>query len=325
VAGAEAGDGHVVGGLVGGQHPKGDVFLAAAFELSGGAHAKAVAVQQHAQQQLGVVGGMAVPVITVNAIEDSEVELIDHIEDEPGQVTLGEPVMQVGRQQEGLVAVAAQEVVGHGPFYSIVSLAPNMSVLKVDYWLDQMAQLPCRMQGVDRALASPTSSKREQAITARGVVYEGEHRPTASVYASFTATTRPGPRGCNHRSDQPPARSREPPERLRTARSTRAVRGRPSQDVGAGCRRIDYPESSGAVWSSRDRLAPGMAPQIRLRNSAAGARAFERTPPTSRRRTSLQRDPLVRGRRLPPECDRAPGAPCRIGTSRERPHDLPEP
>jgi hypothetical protein len=69
----------------------------------------------------------------------------------------------------------------------------HMSVLKVGYWLDQMAQLPCRMHGVDRALASPTSSKREQAITARGVVYEGEHRPTASVYASFTATTRPGP------------------------------------------------------------------------------------------------------------------------------------
>ena len=188
-----------------------------------------------------------------------------------------------------------------------------------------MAQLPCRMQGVDCALASPTSSKWEQAITARGVVYEGEHRPNGQRVRQLC-----GDHQARSPRLQPPPRpaSRtiaEPPERLRTARSTRAVRGRPSQDVGAGCRRIDYPESSGAVWSSRDRLAPGMAPQIRLRNSAAGARAFERTPPTSRRRTSLRRDPLVRGRRPPLECDRAPGAPCRIRSSRERPHDLREP
>lgn len=188
-----------------------------------------------------------------------------------------------------------------------------------------MAQLPCRMQGVDCALASPTSSKWEQAITARGVVYEGEHRPNGQRVRQLCGDHQARSRGCNHRRDQPPGRSPEPPECLRTARSTRAVRGRPSQDVGAGCRRIDYPESSGAVWSSRDRLAPGMAPQIRLRNSAAGARAFERTPPTSRRRTSLRRHPLVRGRRPPPECDRAPGAPCRIRSSRERPHDLREP
>jgi len=34
--------------------------VAASFELTGGAHADAVAVQQHAQQGLGVVGGVAV-------------------------------------------------------------------------------------------------------------------------------------------------------------------------------------------------------------------------------------------------------------------------
>jgi hypothetical protein len=53
VAGAEAGDGHVVGVLVAGQDAKGDVLGAAAFELAGGAHAEAVAVQQHAEQRLG--------------------------------------------------------------------------------------------------------------------------------------------------------------------------------------------------------------------------------------------------------------------------------
>ena len=38
MAGAEAGDGDVVGGLVGGKDSEGDVLMAAAFELAGGAH-----------------------------------------------------------------------------------------------------------------------------------------------------------------------------------------------------------------------------------------------------------------------------------------------
>jgi hypothetical protein len=56
VADPEARDGHVVGALVGGEDAKRDVFGQAAFELPGGAHAQAVAIQQHAKQQLGVVG-----------------------------------------------------------------------------------------------------------------------------------------------------------------------------------------------------------------------------------------------------------------------------
>jgi hypothetical protein len=92
VAGAEAGDGHVVGELVGGQDPEGEVLAAAAFELPGGAHADAVAIQQHAEQGLGVVGGVAVPVGAMLPVERGEVELVDDVEDEPGEVALGEPV-----------------------------------------------------------------------------------------------------------------------------------------------------------------------------------------------------------------------------------------
>jgi hypothetical protein len=102
---AEAGDGHVVGGLVAGQDPEGDVLGAAAFDLPGGAHADAVRVQEHPQQGLGVVGGVAVPVGAVHAVEGRQVELVDHVEDEPSQVLVGQPVAQVRREQEGLVAV----------------------------------------------------------------------------------------------------------------------------------------------------------------------------------------------------------------------------
>jgi hypothetical protein len=57
VADAEARDGHVVGGLVGGKNPEGDVLVQAALDLPGGAHADTVGVEEHPQQGLGVVGG----------------------------------------------------------------------------------------------------------------------------------------------------------------------------------------------------------------------------------------------------------------------------
>jgi hypothetical protein len=86
---------------------------------------QAVAVQQHTQQQLGVVGGVAVPVVAVRSVEGVEVELVDHVEDEPGEVVVGEPVAQVGWEQEGLVAVTAQEVVSHKLFYYFALFALN--------------------------------------------------------------------------------------------------------------------------------------------------------------------------------------------------------
>ena len=51
-------------------------------------------------------------------------------EDAPGEVASGEPVAQVGGQQERLVAVAAQEVVGHGPFCYFATFVPNASSCK---------------------------------------------------------------------------------------------------------------------------------------------------------------------------------------------------
>src|SRR6266545_4500136 len=104
----------------------------APVELPGGTHPDRVGVQQHAQQRLGVVGGMAVPVGAVGAQERLQVELVGDVEDEPGEVAFGEPVAQVGRQQEGLVTVPTTEVVGHGAFYKFAPLAPNVSVLRVN-------------------------------------------------------------------------------------------------------------------------------------------------------------------------------------------------
>jgi hypothetical protein len=56
---------------------------------------------------------VAVPIGPITPQERRQVELICHIAYELGQVVLGQPVAQVGRQQKGLVAVAAKEAVGH--------------------------------------------------------------------------------------------------------------------------------------------------------------------------------------------------------------------
>jgi hypothetical protein len=74
---------------------------------------------------------VAVPVGAMGLVEGCEVELVDHVEDEPGEIALREPVAQVGWEEEGLVAVAAQEVGGHGRPYPIAVLAPNVLILSI--------------------------------------------------------------------------------------------------------------------------------------------------------------------------------------------------
>jgi hypothetical protein len=119
VADPEPGDGHMIGRGVAGQDPEGDVFVAAAFDLARGADAGAVGVQQHPQQHPRLVGGVAVPVGPIGLEERAKVELVDHVQDEPGQVAFGEPVAQVRWEQERLVAVTGKEVVGHGRSYAV--------------------------------------------------------------------------------------------------------------------------------------------------------------------------------------------------------------
>jgi hypothetical protein len=113
------------GELVAGQHPEGEILAAAPLDLPGGAHADRVGVQQHPKQSLGVVGGVAVPVGSVAPQERPQVELVDDVQHEPGQVAAGQPIAQVRGQQEGLVVVAAKEVVGHGAYYRFASFIPN--------------------------------------------------------------------------------------------------------------------------------------------------------------------------------------------------------
>jgi hypothetical protein len=96
VADAESGDGHVVRGAVAGQHPEGEVLDTAPLDLPRGPHPGRIGVEEHAQQRLGVVGRVAVPVGPVGGKERAQVQLVDHVAHEPGQVVGGQPVARVG-------------------------------------------------------------------------------------------------------------------------------------------------------------------------------------------------------------------------------------
>jgi hypothetical protein len=50
-----------------------------------------------------------VPIVAVLPVEGLKVELLDDVEDEPGEVAGWQPVAQVGWEQEGLVAVTAKK------------------------------------------------------------------------------------------------------------------------------------------------------------------------------------------------------------------------
>jgi len=53
-----------------------------------------------------------VPVVAMRPVERVEVDLVDDVEDAPGEMALWESVAQVGWEAKRLVAVAADEVVG---------------------------------------------------------------------------------------------------------------------------------------------------------------------------------------------------------------------
>ncbi len=113
VTAAEPGDRAEVRGLVGGQEPERDVVGALALDRPRGADAGGVAVDQQAHHESGVVGRVA-PLLGVVGQDRGEVEcLVDQVRDEPGEVALGQPVVQGRRQQQDLVRVEHPERLVH--------------------------------------------------------------------------------------------------------------------------------------------------------------------------------------------------------------------
>jgi hypothetical protein len=93
---------------------------------------------------------MAVPVGPTAAQERLQVELVNHVEDEPGDMALMKPVAQVGAA-ERVGRVAAKEVVDHGACLSVRDVsAKDMGFFNVNS---------------GRHTASPIAARTRTAIT----------------------------------------------------------------------------------------------------------------------------------------------------------------
>jgi hypothetical protein len=100
VADPEAGDRRVVRELVDADHPEGDALAAAALDPPRGALADAVGVCEQGEHHLGVMRRAVMAVSAVSGVERPEVELLDRLDHEPGEVVFIQPVAQVRRQQQ---------------------------------------------------------------------------------------------------------------------------------------------------------------------------------------------------------------------------------
>ena len=112
---SEPGQGRVIWALVGRDNPERHIFDQTPLDPSGRSFANPVGVEQHAHHEGRVVGGAATTVLPIAGIEARQVELGQHVHQEPRQMALGQPVCNRRRQQEHLVPVGMTHVDRHTP------------------------------------------------------------------------------------------------------------------------------------------------------------------------------------------------------------------
>src|SRR5918999_1954700 len=70
-------------------------------------------VDQHRDHHRRVIGRPAAPIDTVRGIKPVEVHLADGVDHKPRQVPLGQPLTDIGRHQERLLAITRDEALAH--------------------------------------------------------------------------------------------------------------------------------------------------------------------------------------------------------------------
>jgi hypothetical protein len=113
VAGPEASNRRVVGNLVGRDHPEGDIVATAPLDPTRRTHPDRIRVDEQRDHHLRIVGSGTPAVTAIGRIERPEIQLRNALKHEPGQVVLRQPLAQRRRQQQLLITIARQEVLGH--------------------------------------------------------------------------------------------------------------------------------------------------------------------------------------------------------------------
>ena len=76
-------------------------------------HSHAVAIQQHLDHHQRIVGRPAPPLLLVATCDLRQVELVDDVGDEIGQVALGQPLLEGLWQQQLLVGIVGKVGLAH--------------------------------------------------------------------------------------------------------------------------------------------------------------------------------------------------------------------
>lgn len=115
VTAREPRDRRVVGPVVPAQHPERDIQDAAALDLARGPHAHRVRMQQHRHHQRRIERRPTLTIRPVHPVERAQIQLADHRQHQPRQLTLTKPVPNIRRQQERLIDISPDKVLRHTP------------------------------------------------------------------------------------------------------------------------------------------------------------------------------------------------------------------
>ena len=97
-------------------HPERHVLGQSPLDPAAGPLTDAVGVDQHGQHHRRVIRCAAPAIGPIPGVEPGQVELGDHIQHEPRQVILRQPVRHRRRHQHQLLAISSHEVVAHAQF-----------------------------------------------------------------------------------------------------------------------------------------------------------------------------------------------------------------
>jgi len=106
-------DRRVVGNPVSGDNAEGHVFLARPLDRARRSDPARVRVEHQRDHHRRLKRRPAVPILPIGAIERAQIHPRDRVQHEPRKVRLRQPVADVGRQQERLLAVGGKEVLPH--------------------------------------------------------------------------------------------------------------------------------------------------------------------------------------------------------------------
>jgi hypothetical protein len=106
-------DRRVIGLLLRGEDAVGDVFLARPLDRARRPRPTRVGVKHQRHHHRRLIGRPAMPIQAIGGIERRQIHRRHRIHNKPRKVTLRQPLANVRRHQEHLLAIARQKVLGH--------------------------------------------------------------------------------------------------------------------------------------------------------------------------------------------------------------------